>query len=310
MTVRAIVCTVPNRRRCGPLRWALGLLLVAACRDPAPTPTEQSDEHYVLTVEASGRGGGGRGQGAWAQDVVREALGGSVWFRARGSGPQLAARVEYEERVLQSGIPVLRVELTIDADEKLAIDLASIGEEAGAYVELENRDQTIELQRDLPYAVERAISIVDTKVTTARGDETEVARLLQDEDPEVVIVALAGIRERRWRALGDAVFGLTEHEDPRVAIAAVHCLGAIGGPEHAPGMLKAARLSDRAHANRLYEALANLGGEHARGFLEFAARNEDDPELASAAERALAHLESVEPAPLAPEVGVGRGHRQ
>ncbi|MEM7160160.1 MAG: HEAT repeat domain-containing protein [Myxococcota bacterium] len=300
---------MPNRRRCGPWRWVFGLLLATACREPTPTPTD-SEEQYVLTVEASGRGGGGRGQGVWAQEVVRDALSDSVWFRARGSGPQLSASVVYEERELESGIPVLRVQLTIDADAKLAQDLASIGEEAEAYVELENRDQTIDLRRDLPYAVERAISIVDTKVTTARGDESEVGRLLEDKDPEVIIVALAGIRQRRWRALGDAVFALTDHQDPRVAIAAVHCLGAIGGPEHAPGMLRAARLADRAHANRLYEALANLGGEHARGFLEFAARNEDDPEMADIAERALAHLESVEPAPLATDSGVGRGHRQ
>jgi hypothetical protein len=175
-------------------------------------------------------------------------------------------------------------------------------------VELERRDQTIDLRRDLPVAVERALALVDTKVTVVRGTPDDLRALLADEDPEVVLLVLDGVQRRRLRELGDAVFGLVEHSEERVALRAVECLGVVGGEEHAPGLVRLARLADRAHANRLYETLANLGGEHAHGFLAFAARNEDDPELASLAERALARLEARQP--LGSTDAVARGHRQ
>jgi len=290
------------------LRWAVaGLALVGACR-AAPVGGAEP-EPYVLRLDARSAGSfDGRGQAAWVADVVTQGLESARWFRAEGAGPELVARLRYEERATAEGVPVLHAHLVVEPDEALAAELQAAGEALDAYVELERRDQTIDLRRDLPIAVERALALVDTKVTTIRGTPEELAALIANEDPEVVLVALDGVERRRLRELGDPVFALVEHQEERVALRAVECLGAVGSEEHASGLVRLARLGDRAHANRLYETLAKLGGEHARGFLAFAARNEDDPELASLAERALTRLEASEA--LDPADAVARGHRQ
>jgi hypothetical protein len=304
---RAIVVAV-GIRRLHTLRWALvGLALLGGCKgEPAegaaPPP-------YVLRLDARSSGSfEGRGQSAWVADVVTEGLAQARWFRAEGAGPELAARLRYEERTTAEGVPVLHAHLVVEPDAALAAELEAADQALDAYVELERRDQTIDLRRDLPVAVERALALVDTKVTVVRGTPDDLRALLADEDPEVVLLVLDGVQRRRLRELGDAVFGLVEHSEERVALRAVECLGVVGGEEHAPGLVRLARLADRAHANRLYETLANLGGEHAHGFLAFAARNEDDPELASLAERALARLEARQP--LGSTDAVARGHRQ
>lgn len=304
--VRAIVDLVATGRSRG-LRWGIGLLmLAAACRGDAATDGSAS---YVLRVEARSAGSfEGRGQEAWAHDVVADGLTRARWFRAQGTGPELAARLAYEERTTPEGVPVLRVHLVVEPDAALAAELDAVGEALDAWVELERRDQTLELRRDLPVAVERALALLDAKLTIVRGDSAALDALLRDEDPEVVLLALDGVERRRVRTLGDAVVGLLEHADERVVLRAVECLGAVGGPEHAAGLLRVVPLADRAYANRLYDALAKLGGEQAHGFLAFAARNEDDPELAALAERALARLDAAEP--MNATEGVARGHRQ
>jgi hypothetical protein len=292
------------------LRWALlGLALVGACKGGRPAGGAEP-EPYVLRLDARSAGAfEGRGQAAWVADVVTQGLAHARWFRAAGDGPELAARLRYEERTTAEGVPVLHAHLVVEPDSALAAELEAAHAALDAYVELERRDRTLDLRRDLPIAVERALALVDTKVTTVRGTAEELRAVLANDDPEVVLVALDGVERRRLRGLGDAVFGLVEHPEERVALRAVECLGVVGGEEHASGLVRVARLADRAHANRLYETLAKLGGAHARGFLAFAARNEDDPELASLAERALARVEASEP--LRPtDAAVARGHRQ
>ncbi len=308
--LRAIVERVPIRRSGWLRACATSLVMLSGCGPSAP-PASASQAGYVLRLDALAEGSfGGRGHAQWARDAVADGLDGAQWFRARGEGEPLDATLRFEERRSEQDFPLLRVNLEIEPDDRLATELAAIGLELAAHVELERRDHTIELRRDLPVAVERAIALVDAKVTLARGAPSAVVALLADDDPEVVLVALHGVERRRLTSLGDAVVLLLDHGDERVGLRAVECLGVVGGPEHAPGLLRTARLADRAHANRLYEALANLGGIHARGFLEFAARNEEDPELASQAERALARLQSAKPSPVASADAVARGHRQ
>lgn len=307
-SLRAIVVAVVRT----PWRWLVGFWLLASPACGGATPADGSaDSVYVLDFSThSGGGFEGRGQEAWVHDVAERGVADARWFRARGDGPTLAARLRYQELQTDDG-PVLRVHLLIDPDTKLSTAFESIGFELDAFVELVRRDRTIELRRDLPIAVERAIALVDAKVTVSRGDSSDIERLLGDEDPEVVKIGLLGVGRLRLRELGDKVVALVEHDDELVAMSAVECLGVIGGPEHTPELLRSVRLADRAYANRLYEALANLGGEQARGFLQFAARNEEDPELASLAERALVRLDEHGPRVVTDdEPAVARGHRQ
>jgi hypothetical protein len=320
MPSRAILAVVPRPRaivepvatgHLRTLRWAVaGLVGLAACQ-AAPTASSLP-EHYVLRLEARSTGSfEGRGQAAWVADVVAQGLAHARWFRAEGNAPALEGRLRFETLTTAEGVPVLHAHLVVVPDPVLAAHLEAAGEALEATVELERRDHTVELRRDLPVAVERAVALVDAKLTTVRGTPADLEALLTQDDPEIVLVALDGIARRQLRELGDVVFAQVDHPEERVALRAVECLGVVGRAEHARGLVQGARLADPAHANRLYDALANLGGEDARGFLTFAARNEDDPELASLAERALAQLEAKQPTRVAGSArAVPRGHRQ
>lgn len=240
------------------------------------------------------------------RESVAETAGPARWFSA-DQGPELPTEVRYASLVEADGVPVLRVELEVDAPSELRAGLAP---DMSATIELTRTDGAVQMGRDLPVALERAVAILDARMTLARGTQAERTGVLADEDPEIVVLALDWVEARRARDMADAVVGLVGHEDARIALRAVECIGVVGSPEHARHLVVRPRTGDRAHANRLYEALANLGGDDAAGFLEFAARNEDDPAMAELAQRALtrvrAHPQGSEP----PAVWVaGRGHR-
>ncbi len=277
--------------------------MLVACERPAEAP---SGPPYALELQAGPHTS--RGRPAWIADVLAAQRPATHWFNAQGSGSPLPATIHYEERETDEGVPVLRVLLAVEPEPLLGAQLELAKLELDAHVELERRDQTIDVRRDLPIAVERALALLDAKVTVARGTDVQLRALLSDADPEVVLIALDGVAHRRLEGMADAVHTLLEHDDERVAMQAVECLGLVGRPEHVPGLVRQARLADRAHAYRLYEALANVGGQHARGFLEFAARNEDDPELVDYVEQALAHVSAREPQEGSQRVA--RGHRQ
>lgn len=298
------------------MRAALAMACVVgvspACAKPEAEASDRASRYRLDFAAVSDRGFSGRGQQGWVRDVAAGGLASSRWFRAEGGEPSLSARLTYQEATLATGESVLWVEFTVEPDVELADRLAAADLELDAVVELIRKDGPIDLRRDLPSAVTEAVTVLDAKVSMVRGPSTELATLLDSPEPEVIKLGLSEIARRRRRDLGDRVAALVSHEDESVAMLAVECLGVIGGPQHAARLVRDVPLADRAYANRLYEALANLGGAQARGFLEFAARNEEDPELATLAERALERLDAgVTRAPRPTALpSIGRGHRQ
>ncbi len=222
----------------------------------------------------------------------------------RATVPVLATRIAIGEVASAEGARVLRVELDAGVPGELH---ATLGTAVDATIELERNDGTIVAAEDVPEALGRAVAVLDAKLALVTGDERDARRLLADPDPEIVVLALEHTQRQRWRALADDVAAVLPGEDPRVTVAAVECLGEIGRPEHAAVLLKHVRLADTAQAQRLYEALAALGGDEAAAFLEFAARNEDDPTMADVADRALRRLRT--PPELEPGDPTLRGHR-
>ena len=228
---------------------------------------------------------------------------GARWLSA-DAGPELPTEVRYGELADAGGSPVLRVELDVEPPDALRSELPP---DLSATVELTRVDGRISVPRDLPVALERAVAVLDARLILARGGDAERAALLGQDDAEIIVLALDWVEANRARDLADAVAELVDHEEERVALRAVECIGVVGGPQHVRALIRRPRIADVAHANRLYEALANLGGDHAIGFLEFAARNEDDPDLAGLAQRALARIHAITPA--SPRSAAGRGHR-
>ncbi|MEX1365518.1 MAG: hypothetical protein AB1Z98_20490, partial [Nannocystaceae bacterium] len=173
--------------------WMLPVLLAVGCRAEASGEADRA-QAYVLELEGGVRGS--RGQEAWAQDVLADGLGQTRWLRSDGRGPRLSAQVRFDERELEPGGPVLRVLLSVEPDPELTVALDAVDEELEAHVELERRDHTVDLRRDLPFAIHRALAIIDAKITVARGDVHDLEALLASADPEVVIVAMGGIMRR------------------------------------------------------------------------------------------------------------------
>jgi hypothetical protein len=226
--------------------------------------------------------------GHFVRSELEQAVRGSTMFahgETQRAPKPLSARLRMAVLQIGQDAEVLRVELLVeDPPEPLR---AAFGRDFEAVVELERLDSSIDLEQDLPEALRRAVAVLDTKAALVRGDPAAIQRILRHPDPELVVLAVEWISRHRLRAHADQIAALVEHADDRVVLRAVECLAVVGTQAHARALVTRPRLADRAHASRLYETLAGLGGPDAVGFLEFAARNEDDPALAELARRAL-----------------------
>jgi hypothetical protein len=98
---------------------------------------------------------------------------------------------------------------------------------------------------------------------------------------------------------------LIDHEETEIGLLALEAIGQIGGPEHVVSVLARIQLNDGTQVSRAYDAIARLGGPDAEGFLEFAARNEEEPDRRAAAQRALRRVADTGMGRAAPN----RGHR-
>jgi hypothetical protein len=243
---------------------------------------------------------------AAAKALVTRVLDASPSLRAARPGESaLAGSLHYEVSVGDDGTPYLLLFVKIDAPAELR---KTFPHGLGVPVSLERTDGTIDLERDVGLAAQKAAIVLEAQLALGRGDPGAIERLLGSEDPELVLLGLGWVHDHPNPTAADAVAALLEHEDDRVALLAIECLGMIGGPRHAEALVRSVRLGDAAQAHRTYEALASMGGPRAREFLEFAARNEEDPRLAAAARRAL---EQVRGETGGPEVrNVRRGHRR
>ena len=149
-----------------------------------------------------------------------------------------------------------------------------------------------------------ALGILDARVALRRGEVARVPALLASQDPQLVLLALEWVRREGAAAMLPDVLRALRHDHPDVVVAAMETVATIGGPEHVGAILHRAPLLQVASAFRLYETLGRLGGPEAEAFLGFARRNEEDPALRSAADRAL---QSARARPAAPD---GHGARR
>ncbi len=240
--------------------------------------------------------------------ALDDALRGSAVFdpAAAEDGARLDAHVRVLELQGPAAQPVLRYEIGVDPPPGFE---AALGRNFEAVIEVEHHDGALVLAEDLPLASRRAVAVLEAKLALARDDQTAIVRLLDSDDPELIMLTLDFIETHRHRVFADQVAGLLKHRSEAVVLRALECLGRIGSPAHVPAMIEAVRLADRAQANRLYDAVARLGGPEAEAFLEFAARNEDDPALVEAAKRAWARVQGADVAEHEEARPLKRGHR-
>ncbi len=224
-------------------------------------------------------------------------------FRVADGSGSIGARAEIIELRDADGI-LVRLTLSLEVPP----DLAGVIDVLEATVEVSRAQGDSAIREDLPLAAEQAAAVLDAKVQLARTPQN-AATFLRDPDAEIALVALDWVDTQRDRTAAPVVEHMLRHPDDRVMLRAIEVLGQIGSPADVPALIAAARLNDRAHTGRLYEALAALGGPDAEGFLSFAARNEDDPALAQLAQRAFDMAQQSMPRAEAPPVTARRGHR-
>lgn len=284
----------------------MAVLAGSGCRS-ADRETNEAVAYDVRITDVRGAAIDRSRTGDWVRQETALALARTSSFTAeRGAGIEsLDVAVAVREVQTPDG-PAVRLRLDADVPATLEERLPSLE----ATVELARSNGTIELRRDIPVALERAAAVLDAKLALALGRSDSIAALLADPDPELVLLALSAAAAQKRTEHADRVVELLEHDDERVAAEAVESLGTLGEQRHVPALIAAAKLSDRGRTSRLYEALAELGGPDALGFLAFAAANEDDPGLARLARQQLDRLRGVErQAPRRAGPRIVRGHR-
>jgi hypothetical protein len=273
-------------------RAALAVALAAGvgCRDRR----EQDGRWSVHLARVTDRSAGeARLPGAAAENALERAFSSHRSFSLVRGDQGLAAELWFAEQPAADGARDLIVGLRLETPPGLDGRLGEDGLEANVLLERESGDAGLE--QDLGLALARAVAVLEARVGLGRGDPRSIEALLRSADPELALLALEWIRDGRSTADPDVVAALLDHADERVALVAIEALGRVGGPEHVHALLAGVRLSNPGHAHRTYEALAALGGPDAAAFLEFAARNEDEPERRQAANSALARLGRGDP---------------
>lgn len=182
-----------------------------------------------------------------------------------------------------------------------------------ATVQVEPAGAAVDPEADLPFAARRAAAVLEARVLLSGLRSHDVAAVLRSSDEEIVGLSLEFVRDYEVPGVESSLVQLLAHESDDIAGLALEALGALGDERHVEPILREARLSDRRHTFALYETLGRLGGPRAEAFLDFAVRNEDDPQLSVAAEQALSRARDPNrPARVAPPGGSGtiaRGHR-
>lgn len=288
-------------RRSKASRWlgvVVGLVIGAAlvigvgsgCREPEP-------QLYHLRVVSIDAHGGPTLPDDRVHAIIRRSLEHSPSFtpaerdqRSGGRKDTLVATLEYRELpdATDHGRDLM-VRLNVQPPEQLAARLGPSG--LDATVLLERKAGEADLASDLQLATDRLTMILQARTDLALGTPGSVDRLLRSRDPDLLLLTLEWVRdhghESEAQAAADRVAELINHDDEDVGLLAIDTIGRIGGPQHVSAVLERIRLTNSPQVSRAYAAIAQLGGPEAARFLEFAARNEDEPDRRAAAERAL-----------------------
>lgn len=221
--------------------------------------------------------------------------------RSRGPKRPLVAMLEYRELpdAHDHGRDLL-VRLNVESPKELAERLGGAGLDVTVLLERDSPtlDGDSALAADLQLATDRLATILQARLDLALGSPGAIEDLLRARDPELLILALEWVRDHPQPVSGHPpapsdlppvalLASLIDHRDQRVGLLAIEAIGQIGGPEHVAAVLERVRLTDTTQVSQAYDTIARLGGPEAAGFLEFAARNEDEPGRRAAAQRAL-----------------------
>ncbi len=176
----------------------------------------------------------------------------------------------------QEGAGLLAYDQTAVAEREL--DAKGDGGVAGAAQALAER------------AMSDVVRGVGARVKLASADVAALGTALDGADDELRLEALRVAGERRERAVVPAVVRLLKSEDRDVRDRAVGTLASIRDPRAVKPPTGVARSRDLGDLPMVLDALAAIGGDEARAYLEFVASGHDNLEIRELAKKALSHL--------------------
>lgn len=288
-----------------------GLAIAAACGGASPTPAT-GGEPYPVHIELVREGVDGRRVPTdELEPAFERAFEESPRFAlADTNDSALSAQVWYHSAPANDGGRAVELSVRVEAPADLRRELGDDALEATVSLD---RPRTEGQHEDVGVALGLALNVLEARLLLASGDDAALGRLLGSSDPALQVLAMEWVRDRRMTEHLDGCVQQLGAVESEVASMAVECVAAVGDERQVPVLLEHLRLADPGHTQRVYEALAELGGDKALDFLKFAARNEDDPDRRKTARDALVRLEAgggvaaprvarIRPAP--------RGHRR
>ena len=202
-------------------------------------------------------------------------------------------RVEYaldRAEVADQGVMRAAVLLRLEPGEGMeATALESTGVIEHAYASGQRPDRA-GVNRHLERAVREVGKGLLVQSRLLVGNAGDLVRALSDADPQVreVAIRLAGVR-REQRAV-EKLIELLQSPDERVGDAAIGALVAIGDRRAVRPLCERSRLGDVRGMAKVLDAIAALGGDEARAYLELVGSGHDDPGMRAMAKAALERM--------------------
>jgi hypothetical protein len=152
-------------------------------------------------------------------------------------------------------------------------------------------DATDAWRAHLQRAVGDVVSGVGARLKLQSGDARAITQAIEGADEDLRDEAIQIAAERRAADAVPALVKLLKSDDHTLRDAAIGALGQIGDARAVKPLTEAARFRDLVDLPKVLDALALIGGDEARAYLEFVASGHDNEEIRELAKEAIQHLE-------------------
>jgi hypothetical protein len=140
-------------------------------------------------------------------------------------------------------------------------------------------------------SIEDVLRGLGARVKLADGDVATVIAALDGADDDLREEATRIAGERREKRAVPSLLKLLKSEDRDTRDRAIGALSAIGDVRAVRPLTEVARFRDLGDLPKILDALAAIGGDESRAYLEFVASGHESVEIRDLAKQALEHLE-------------------
>jgi hypothetical protein len=140
-------------------------------------------------------------------------------------------------------------------------------------------------------AVEDVVRSLGARAHLATGDTQAIVTALDSNDDDLRDEAIRQAGDRKEPAAVPGLLKLLKSDDHAARDHAIGALGEIGDARAVRPLTEAARFRDLSDLPKVLDALAAIGGDEARSYLEFVASGHESVEIRDLAKQALGHLE-------------------